>query len=315
MNNHELLTLFKDYLDIEKRYSHHTTVSYIDDIYSLIHFLDKEQFGDLATVSSRIARFYTTTLHEHYSPKSISRKISSLRSFYNYLNREGLVKENPFSEVELPKKEKKLPQFIYPEEIESLFNSINTVKPIGKRDKLILEFLYGTGVRVGELCSVSLKDIDFYQNLILIHGKGKKDRYIPIHNLLSKSLQDYILTTRNEFLKRAENKENTTLFLNFRGTSLSQRGVRLIIKRILDNSDETFNLSPHKLRHTFATHLLNNGADLRSVQELLGHAHLSSTQIYTQVSKEKLKESYMDAHPRAKRKRWKIIQKRLYYLE
>lgn len=303
MTNQEVIILFKDYLDIERHYSPYTITSYIDDIFSLVHFLDREQFGDLRTVTSRIARFYTATLHEDYKPKTIARKISSLRSFYNFLNREELTKENPFLDVELPKKEKKLPQFIYPKEIESLFNSINTSKPLGKRDMLILEFLYGTGVRVGELCSIRLKDIDFYQNLVLIHGKGSKDRYTPIHNLLSKSLQDYILTTRNDFLKRAQNKENDTLFLNFKGTSLSQRGVRLIIKRIIDNSEETFNLSPHTLRHTFATHLLNNGADLRSVQELLGHAHLSSTQIYTQVSKEKLKESYMEAHPRAKRKR------------
>ncbi len=303
MNNEQVIILFRDYLSIEKRYSHNTIISYTDDIYSLVHFLDREQFGELLTVSSRTARFYTATLHENYKPKTIARKISSLRSFYNFLNREELTKDNPFKEVELPKQQKKLPQFIYPEEIDTLFNSIKTDKPIGKRDKLILEFLYGTGVRVGELCSVKLKDIDFYQNLVLIHGKGSKDRYVPIHNLLSKRLEDYILTTRNEFLKRADIKENNSLLLNFRGTSLSQRGVRLIIKRILDNSEETFNLSPHKLRHTFATHLLNNGADLRSVQELLGHAHLSSTQIYTHVSKEKLKESYMDAHPRAKRKR------------
>ncbi len=303
MNNEQVIILFRDYLSIEKRYSHNTIISYTDDIYSLVHFLDREQFGELLTVSSRTARFYTATLHENYKPKTIARKISSLRSFYNFLSREELTKDNPFKEVELPKQEKKLPQFIYPEEIDTLFNSIKTDKPIGKRDKLILEFLYGTGVRVGELCSVKLKDIDFYQNLVLIHGKGSKDRYVPIHNLLSKRLEDYILTTRNEFLKRADITENNSLLLNFRGTSLSQRGVRLIIKRILDNSEETFNLSPHKLRHTFATHLLNNGADLRSVQELLGHAHLSSTQIYTHVSKEKLKESYMDAHPRAKRKR------------
>ena len=303
LNNEQVIILFKDYLDIERRYSLNTVISYTDDIYSLVHFLEREQFGELVTVSPRTARFYTATLHENYKPKSISRKISSLRSFYNFLNREELVKENPFLDVELPKKEKKLPQFIYPEEIESLFNSINTSKPLGKRDKLILELLYGTGVRVAELCSISIKDIDFYQDLILVHGKGNKDRYVPIHKMLSKSLQEYILTTRNDFLKRANNKDNDTLLLNFKGTSLSQRGVRLIIKRILDNSEETFNLSPHKLRHTFATHLLNNGADLRSVQELLGHAHLSSTQIYTQVSKEKLKDSYMHAHPRAKRKR------------
>lgn len=301
MSNINVISSFKAYIENEKSYSKNTSISYIDDIYSLVNFLDIEQFGDLETVTSRIARFYTATLHERYTPKSIARKISSLRSFYNFLNREELIKINPFIDVELPKQEKKLPKFIYPEEIESLFNSINTTKPIGKRDKLILEFLYGTGVRVGELCNIKVKDIDFYQDLVLIHGKGSKDRLIPIHNLLSKELKEYILTTRAEFLKRSNNKENDTLLLNFKGTSLTQRGVRLIIKRIIDNSEETFSLSPHKLRHSFATHLLDNGADLRSVQELLGHSNLSSTQIYTNVTKEKLKDSYMHAHPRAKR--------------
>ena len=154
------------------------------------------------------------------------------------------------------------------------------------------------------MCSsdlIKIKDIDFYQDLILIHGKGSKDRYVPIHKSLSKQLKDYVLTTRNEFLKRSQNQENDTVLLNFKGTSLTTRGVRLVIKRIIDNSEETFSLSPHKLRHSFATHLLDNGADLRSVQELLGHSSLSSTQIYTNVTKEKLKDSYMNAHPRAKR--------------
>ena len=301
MSNLNVIGLFKSYIENEKGYSINTSISYIDDIYSLVNFLDREQFGDLQTVTSRIARFYTATLHETYTPKSIARKISSLRSFYNFLNREELIKDNPFTNVELPKQEKKLPKFIYPEEIESLFNSINTTKPLGKRDKLVLEFLYGTGVRVSELCNIKIKDIDFYQDLVLIHGKGFKDRFVPIHNLLSKALKDYILTTRSEFLKRSTNKENDTLLLNFKGNSLTTRGVRLIIKRIIDNSEETFDLSPHKLRHSFATHLLDNGADLRSVQELLGHSNLSSTQIYTNVTKEKIKDSYMNAHPRAKR--------------
>lgn len=301
MSNIDLINLFKSYIEDEKSYSKNTSISYIDDIYSLIHFLDREEFGDLQTVSTRIARFYIASLHEKYTPKSIARKISSLRSFYSFLTREELIKENPFLNVELPKTEKKLPKFIYPEEIESLFDSINTTKPLGKRDKLILELLYGTGVRVSELCNIKIKDIDFYQDLILIHGKGSKDRYVPIHKMLSKQLKDYILTTRTEFLKRSENQENDTVLLNFKGTSLTTRGVRLVIKRIIDNSEETFSLSPHKLRHSFATHLLDKGADLRSVQELLGHSSLSSTQIYTNVTKEKLKDSYMSAHPRAKR--------------
>lgn len=301
MANTEVIQIFKAYLENEKGYSEHTLTSYIDDIYTLIHFLDNEQFGDLLSVSPRIARFYIATLHEQYSPSSISRKISSLRSLYNFLNKEELLKENPFRDVELPKKEKKLPKFVYPNEIEALFDSINLDKPIGKRNKLILEFLYGTGVRVSELCNIKLNDIDYSQGLVLIHGKGSKDRYVPLHEELLTQLREYVIMVREEFQSKSQEKTKS-LFLNFKGTSLSDRGVRLIINKIIDDSEETIKISPHTLRHTFATHLLNNGADLRSVQELLGHSHLSSTQIYTHVTKEKLKENYMKAHPRAKKK-------------
>jgi len=301
MTNEQLIILFTDYLSVEKNYSDLTKSSYKDDLYTLIHFINNEEFGDLMTISNRTARFYVTSLYNQYSAKSIARKISSVRSFYNFLVKEDIVKENPFIDIELPKKEKKLPKFIYPDEIEALFKSIDTSTHLGKRDYVIFEFLYGTGVRVSEIVNIMLKDIDFEMNVVLIHGKGKKDRYIPIHNGLSVLLQEYILTTRSELLKSNQNS-TPYLFLNNRGNNLSDRGVRLIVNRIMDNSNETLNISPHTLRHTFATHLLNNGADLRSVQELLGHSHLSSTQIYTKVSKETLRDSYMSAHPRAKKK-------------
>jgi len=301
MSNNQLITLFKEYLNNEKGYSEHTVVSYMDDIHSLIHFLDQEKFGDLLTVSPRTARFYVATLHEHYSPTSIARKISSLRSFYTFLNKELLVKDNPFIDTELPKKEKRLPKFIYPQEIANLLDSINTKKPLGKRDKLVLEFLYGTGVRVSELCNITLSDIDYSLGLVLIHGKGSKDRYVPIHEELLEMIKEYVILVREEFLKRSEEKTKH-LFLNYKGTALTPRGVRLIVNKIINESEEMIKISPHTLRHTFATHLLNNGADLRSVQELLGHSHLSSTQIYTKVTKEKLKEHYMSAHPRAKKR-------------
>ncbi|PAT01547.1 tyrosine recombinase XerC [Candidatus Izimaplasma bacterium ZiA1] len=301
MTNEQLIILFTDYLSVEKNYSDLTKKSYKDDLYTLIHFINNEEFGDLMTVSNRIARFYVTSLYNQYSAKSIARKISSLRSFYNFLVKEDILVENPFLDIELPKKEKKLPKFIYPDEIEALFKSIDISTHLGKRDYVIFEFLYGTGVRVSELCAILLKDIDFDMQTVLIHGKGKKDRYIPIHSNLSVLLQEYILTTRAELKKHNQNPTNF-LFLNNRGSNLSDRGVRLIVNRIMDNSNETLNISPHTLRHTFATHLLNNGADLRSVQELLGHSHLSSTQIYTKVSKETLRDSYMSAHPRAKKK-------------
>ena len=302
MTNQELMTLFKEYLSYERHYSEHTVRSYLDDIFSLVHFLDREQFGSIDTVSSRTARFYVATLHEQYTPTSRARKIASLRSFYSYLVQEDIVTQNPFIDIELPKPEKKLPRFIYPSEIKNLFDAIDTSTALGRRDKCILEFMYGTGVRVSELTGISLRDLDFDQGIVLIHGKGSKDRYVPMHQHLLHELENYILTTRKEFSTKTDNLHTNTLFLNYRGGPLSERGVRVIIKRILDASGETLKLSPHTLRHTFATHLLNNGADLRTVQELLGHVHLSSTQIYTKVSKETLKESYMKAHPRAKKK-------------
>jgi len=303
MTNNEIIKLFDEYIRSERNYSEHTRKSYIDDVYSLINFLDNEQFGDLETVSPRIARFYTATLHEHYSPKSIARKISSVRSLYSFLSKEDIILENPCLDIELPKQEKKLPKFIYPEEIENLFKSIDTSTPLGTRNYLILEFLYGTGVRVSELCQIKLNDIDYFKNLVLVHGKGKKDRYIPLHTRLVNEISDYVLTTRKDLLHHSDNQENKFLFLNFRGKTITPRGVRMVINKIMLESGEALKISPHTLRHTFATHLLNNGADLRSVQELLGHENLSSTQIYTKVSKEKLKESYMNAHPRAKRQK------------
>lgn len=299
MTNEEIIGRFADYLIAERGYSEHTMTSYRTDIQTLMDFLEREGFGSLDEVSPRIARFYTATLHEGYSPKSIARKISSLRSLYQYLVDDDVLEENPFLNVELPKQAKRLPRFIYADEIEALFESIDTSSVLGRRNHLILEFLYGTGVRVSELCDIQLKDIDYFQDLVKIHGKGGKDRMVPLHQRLIDAIADYVLTTRKDLLKQQEHK---ALFLNHRGQPITPRGIRLVVNKILFESGENLKISPHTLRHTFATHLLNNGADLRSVQELLGHAHLSSTQIYTKVSKETLKDAYLKGHPRAKRK-------------
>lgn len=300
MTNDEVLLLFKEYIESEKRYSENTLISYLEDINNLVHFLDNEQFGDLLHVSQRIARFYVATLHDLYKPKTIARKISSVRSFYHFLTKEDFLEENPFQAIDLPKQEKRLPKFIYPEEIEHLFQTIDQSSILGKRNYLILEFLYGTGVRVSELTTIKTGDINYFEDTVLIHGKGKKDRIVPLHQRLINELTDYVLTTRVDLLKKDDNHH---LFLNNKGEPLTPRGVRYIINQILIKSGDSLKISPHTLRHTFATHLLNNGADLRSVQELLGHSHLSSTQIYTKVSNEKLQEVYKTAHPRAKRQK------------
>lgn len=301
MGNDELLDAFIQYLDNERNYSSHTITAYKEDVLGFVRFLTNESLGTLETVTPRTARFFLTTLHDQYKPKTIARKISSLRSFYDYLVVNQHVLKNAFTELDLPKKEKRLPKFIYPKEISALLDGIDTSKKLGLRDKCLLEFLYGTGARVSECTALNLRDIDYNQRLILLKGKGSKDRYVPLHDELIKIMRDYQLNTRLKLLRH--NQTEKAFFLNHHGDRLTPRGVRYVLKQVLQLSSENLNLSPHTLRHTFATHLLNNGADLRSVQELLGHEHLSSTQIYTKVSKESLKKSYMSAHPRAKRKK------------
>jgi integrase/recombinase XerC len=300
MVNKDYIDHFLLFLKNEKGYSENTLVSYRDDLLTLIHFLNRESFGELLEVSHRIARYYIASLHENYKPKSIARKISSLRTFYDFYISEEEIELNPFDSVELPKKDKRLPKFIYPKEIESIFDTIKRSKPLGFRDYILFEFLYGTGVRVSELVAIKLKDIDLEEGLVLVHGKGSKDRYVPLHSKLVEGIKTYLIIARPAIIKPNQTDEKH-LFVNYKGSKLTDRGVRYIINKIITNSGESLKISPHTLRHTFATHLLNNGADLRSVQELLGHVHLSSTQIYTKVSKEKLRESYMSAHPRAKR--------------
>jgi len=300
--NSTLIDEFVRYLE-RKNYSNHTIDSYIRDINTLSSFIESEGFGSLTDANDALARFFLGFLYEKsYSRRTIARKISSARTFYSYLRNESYIDNNPFDTLTIPKLEKKNPRFIYETEIDNLFKGIDTSSAKGKRDFAILETLYGCGLRVSELCGLTLKDLDFYQNLILVHGKGSKDRFVPIHSNVVDSINDYLNYSRTEFLARSENFNEEKLFVNFKGTALTPRGVRVILNSIIEKSSENIKLSPHMLRHSFATHLLNNGADLRSVQELLGHSHLSSTQIYTQVSKETLKESYMAQHPRARKK-------------
>ena len=180
-----------------------------------------------------------------------------------------------------------------------LFNICDQTKPLGVRNYCILELLYGCGLRVSELCNLEIKDIDFDDLTILIHGKGSKDRVVIMYEEMANNLRKYISNSRLDLLYKSENHENRHVFLNKNGTTLTPRGVRVILNKLISDCGETFHLSPHMLRHSFATALLNNGADMRSVQELLGHESLSTTQVYTHVSYETIKTSYQIAHPRA----------------
>jgi integrase/recombinase XerC len=295
----QLVVDFLNYLMIEKNSSPYTIEHYEKDINDFTSFLKQQAIEGFAAVSYVLVRHYLVLLHEKkYARNTVARKISSMRSFYRFLNREKVVEQNPFAMASLPKKAKMLPQFLYEKELEKLFNVSDISTPIGQRNQAILELLYGTGIRVSECCKLQLKDLDLFVEAALVKGKGKKERYVPIGSFAKEALERYINEGRKLLLEKTENKTNC-LFLNYKGEPLSARSVRNILNKIIEDSSLNIHISPHVLRHTFATHMLNEGADLRAVQELLGHSQLSSTQVYTHVTKEHLKKIYNNAHPRA----------------
>jgi integrase/recombinase XerC len=300
MNNQEILDLYQDYLENEKQYSNNTVISYVTDIKSLISFLEQEDLGELRYLTNRIAKFYVTFLYNRYDPKSIRRKISSVRTLFDYLLEDGAVKDNPFKNIVLPKIDKKLPKFIYEDEMVDFLNHIDIDTPIGLRNKTIFELLYGCGLRVSELTNLKINDLDYVKQEIRVYGKGSVERVVPVHVFAINTVKKYLLESR-PILKIKSEIESNYMFINHRGNQLTARGVRDILSREIKKQSSTLNISPHSFRHSFATHLLNNGVDLRIVQELLGHVSLSTTQIYTKISKEKLQDEYNKSHPRAKK--------------
>lgn len=294
----EAIEKYKQYLTAERNYSEKTIESYIGDIEEFQEFLKSENMGTIITAKSIHARNYMTRMfNKDLKKKSIARKLSSLKTFYRFLITEKIVQKNPFELIESPKVEKSLPRFLYKEEIEKIFSSIDTTTAIGKRNMALMEVLYGSGLRVSELCSLTPKNLDFSNAMIKVIGKGQKERYVPMNSRTIEALHNYIHIGRPELILKVENKAPEELFVNRNGGPLTSRGVRVIIDKILNDAAESIHVYPHMLRHTFATHLLNGGADLRSVQEMLGHSNLSTTQIYTHVSTEQLKRS-MELHPR-----------------
>ncbi|RUQ30623.1 tyrosine recombinase XerC [Peribacillus cavernae] len=298
MENPSLLS-FIEYLQIEKNCSRYTIEHYTQDINEFLLFMSEQGIKNLQVVEYFDARLFLTKLYEkNLSKRSVARKTSCLRSFYKFMMREEIVAENPFALVSLPKKDQMLPRFMYEEELNKLFSSLDKDTPLGLRDSAILELLYATGIRVSECCEIKMQDIDFSMGTILIHGKGKKDRYAPLGGFAKDAVQSYIKEAR-EVLHKARNKTHSYLFVNFRGDPLTPRGVRYILSGLIKRATTDGSLHPHMLRHSFATHLLNNGADIRTVQELLGHSKISSTQIYTHVTKDQLRKVYNASHPRA----------------
>ena len=306
MTNEEALDGFLKYLSSEKGYSENTITSYKDDILQFVSFIETEKMAKnlLSIRNPKTCQNYIFYMSRNMNlkPTSIHRHISSLSSFYEYLVREEIVKENYFTDLETPKTPKRLPKIVREKEIKMLFDVCDLENKLGYRNYCILGCLYGCGLRVSELCNMEIKDIDFNERLIRIHGKGSKDRDVIMYEGLDSMLKHYISTFRVELLYNSKDVNNRHVFLNKNGTTLTRVGVRKILDKLVSDCGEAYHISPHMLRHSFASSMLNNGADIRSVQELLGHESLSTTQIYTHVGIEAMKKSYYLAHPRANKK-------------
>lgn len=297
INPQEALQQFVRYIQLEKNFSVHTVKEYEFDLKEFIDFLSVEGITNIADVEYLHARLYVSKLYdEHKARSSISRKISSIRSFFRYLNREYQLDDAPLFSLYHPKKEKQLPHFFYEDELSTLFEANKGTDFKSLRNMALLELLYATGIRVSECTSIEMEDIDFNYSILRVMGKGRKERIVPFGHYAYEALIRYKDEARPKLMKE---KKHQHFFVNMRGGQLTARGVRYILNQMIENASMHTKIYPHMLRHTFATHLLNNGADLRTVQELLGHANLSSTQVYTHVTKEHLRNTYMNTHPRA----------------
>lgn len=295
----EWVSIFLSYLIVERQYSEKTKIAYQEDIRDFFKFLEDSGDDDFQKITHQDIRVYLAYLHEHgYSRNSTSRKISSLRSFYQFLLKNSVIVENPFSYVQMRKKQLRLPHFFYEKEMTALFEAVVGDSALDKRNEALLELMYGTGIRVSECAGLQMSDVDFETGVVLVHGKGNKERYIPFGTIAADALTEYYKEGRSVLMNKYQ-KNHETIFVNHYGDPITPAGITYILKQIIKKSSLTADIHPHMLRHTFATHLLNNGADMRTVQELLGHVSLSSTQIYAHVTKETLQKSYRSFHPRA----------------
>lgn len=292
---------FLNYLTNIKRYSLNTVKAYKKDIEDFQDFIFKDNI-ELDEVDKYVIRDYLTFLYKKSSKRSIKRKFSGLRHYYKYLVKQGYVKINPFLGVTTPKCKPTYPVALYLKEVEVLFseNAKRTDK-FKERDQAILELMYSSGMRVSEVVALNLQDIDYRSRIIRVFGKGKKERIVPYSNTCKECLINYINNTRKE-LQSISNETTNALFLNKNGKRLTTRGVEYIFKEITKKTGTNIDFHPHTLRHTFATHLLEGGADLRTIQELLGHESINTTQVYTHVTTSNMKEQYQKYHPRGKRK-------------
>ena len=295
------LRRFVTYLKKERGYSDYTVKNYELDILDFLEYCNNNKLN-IYKIKYFDVKTYLVSLHEKkYKGTTISRKISSLRTFYSFLYDNNLVDKNIFKNVVIPKKEKRLPKYITNEDVASIFDVPDISSPIGKRNRLILELLYGTGIRVSELCNIKVKDIDVNEKTIRILGKGSKMRIVYYGDVCAEILDLYLSDGRNILLNK-KNNEYLIIGAYKKDKPLTTRSIELIINDIIEKAAINKKVTPHVLRHTFATHLLNEGCDILMVKELLGHSSLDTTGIYTHVSNERLRKVYLDSHPRATKK-------------
>lgn len=290
----EYITKFIEYLNFEKKYSDYTISSYEKDLNDYIKYLKENKLRYDKLEYKDVVDYIIYLKGKKLEATSVNRHLSSIRSFYKYLIDNKITSSNPFKLVRGPKKEKKLPNYLQYDEFVDLINTCDET-PLGIRNRMILELLFATGVRVSELVSIKLTDIDFKDRSIKITGKGKKDRIVYFNKVCQEVMSNYVINARQELLK---GKRNDYLIINHLGNKITSRGVQDIIEKVLLKSSIKHKISPHTLRHTFATLLLKEGMDIREVQELLGHERLETTSIYTHVTNEELRKAYLNALPR-----------------
>ena len=298
------LTQFFQHLKYERNLSEHTLRNYASDLDQFKQHLfniDKRAEVPVAEIDRLTIREWMAALHGDHKKTSVARKLASLRTFFQFLVREGKLETNPAKLVATPKIERKLPNHLSMEDAVRFIETPDINTDLGRRDRAILEFLYATGIRVGELVGIDIGDVDFREKLVRVTGKRKKQRIVPFGDPAAQALLQYMESSRGVFLAMCPetDREPNAFFLHRRGGRLTTRSVGRLIDKYIKLCADIHDISPHSLRHTFATHLLDQGADLRDIQELLGHARLSTTQIYTQVSMEKMIEVYDRSHPKA----------------
>lgn len=290
---------YQQYLIVEKGVSKNTIIAYISDLNKFSVYLESSyQINQIDYITKEHIRLYLKELTKTNSASSVTRKLVSLRMFFTFLMKEKIVDINIMNSFDLPKVSKKLPTVLSVKEMQEILDSIAITDHLSSRNRCMIELMYATGARVSELINLKISSINIFMGYIKIVGKGDKERIVPISGIAKKVLEDYINKYREIFNKN----ESSLLFFNNHGNKLSREEFYLILKQIIKQTSVNKKISPHTIRHSFATHLLENGADLRSIQELLGHSDISTTTIYTHISNQKLKNEYQQFHPRIKKK-------------